>query len=57
MLIVNELITDFKSIFRANGFCDGQTQASGMGIFAFFVEGLEDGILVQGLIDSRIGDA
>ena len=57
MLIFNKLVTDFKTIFCANGFRDGQTQARGMGIFAFFVESLENEVLVQRLVDSRIANA
>lgn len=57
VLIFNKLVVYFKTIFIANGFCNGQTEASGVGILALFVEGLEDGFFVQRFGDSCVADA
>ena len=57
VLFFKELVVDFETIFIANGFRDGQSEARGVGVFAFFVEGLEDGAFVQRFGDSRVANA
>ena len=56
MLVFNELVIDFKAVFCANSFGDGQSEASRVGVFAFSVEGFENGFGIQGLVFARVAD-